>query len=73
MDPTGFILASQVAHRDSHSARPDAPVIPAKATRSRRPPRASVLRQATAASLRNLAARIEPRRDTGPCGTAMSG
>jgi hypothetical protein len=70
MDPTGFILATQVAHRDSHSARPDAPVIPAKPPRSRRPPRASALRQAAAASLRSLAA--QPRRDTGSCGTAMS-
>jgi hypothetical protein len=72
MHPTGFILATHAAHRDTHSARPDAPVVPAKAKRPRRPSRASALRQATATSLRGLAARIEPRHDTEPCGTAMS-
>lgn len=71
MHPTGFILATQAARRESHSARPDAPVIPDKAKRPPRPPRASALRQTAAASLRNLAARIEPRRDTEPCTTAM--
>ena len=68
MDPMGFILATQAAHRDSHSARPDAPVIAPKP--KRRPahlPRTASMRRATAASLRNLAARIEPRRDAETC------
>jgi hypothetical protein len=74
MDPTGFILATNVAHRDTHSARPDAPVVPDKKSRLRRSqlrsrsrsrssswsPAASVRRTA-AASLRGLAAWIEPR------------
>lgn len=67
MDPAGFILATRVAHRDSHSARPDAPVIPAKPKRPAHPPRTAPARRAAAASLRSLAARIEPRRDTEPC------
>ena len=67
MDPTGFILGIQAAHRDSHSARPNAPVVPDRPRRPHRPPRATSLRRATATCLRTLAAWIEPRRDTGSC------
>lgn len=70
MDPTGF-FATQVAHRDTHSARPDAPVVPAKPRWPRRLPHTTSARQATATTLRNLAAWIEPRHDAEPCSTAM--
>jgi hypothetical protein len=67
MDPTGFILATRVAHHDTHSARPDAPVIASKPRRPSHPPRINSVRRAAAASLRNLAARIEPHRGSEPC------
>lgn len=67
MDPMGFILATRVAHQDTHSARPDAPVVAAKPRRPSRAPRTTSVRRATAASLRNLAAWIEPHRGSEPC------
>ncbi len=67
MDPMGFILATRVAHHDTHSARPDAPVVATKPRRPAHAPRTTSVRRATAASLRNLAARIEPRRDAETC------
>lgn len=67
MDPMGFILATRVAHRDTHSARPDAPVVATKPRRLSQPPRITSMRRTTAASLRNLAAWIEPRRGSEPC------
>ncbi len=68
MDPMGFILATRAAQRDSHSARPDAPVIAPRARRRRaHAPRTTSVRRATAASLRNLAARIAPPRDAETC------
>ena len=71
--PTGFILALRVAHRDAESARPDAPVVPDRPKRSRRPAGTASVRRVTAASLRSVAAWIEPRRpDTDPCRSAMS-
>jgi hypothetical protein len=71
MDPTGFILGVNAAHRDSHSARPDAPVVPDKPRRPRRPLRTTSVRQAAASSLRSLAGWIEPRDCTDDCTPAM--
>jgi hypothetical protein len=72
MHPTGFILALRVAHRDAESARPDAPVIPAKPKRSPRLLRTASVRRATAASLRSVAAWIEPHAEAEPRGQVTS-
>ncbi|MFG3302949.1 hypothetical protein [Micromonospora chersina] len=54
---TGFVLAVDAVARHVNSARPDAPV-----RRDRpRPPRLAPTRLATAAALRRLADRMEPR------------
>jgi hypothetical protein len=60
MEPHGFVVGVELAYQESHSAMPNAPVIPDKRRRSSRPPRAYSLRRATAASLRNVAAWVEP-------------
>ena len=58
MNPTGFILAVQAAHRDATSAQPNAPVVD-----DGRGPRQPVqnLRLAAARALRRTADRIEPK------------
>jgi hypothetical protein len=75
MHTTGFILGVRAAQRETNSARPDAPLVPDKQRRSSRPPRparTTSARRAAAASLRSIAAWIEPRRDTEPCRPATS-
>ncbi|WP_027342178.1 hypothetical protein [Hamadaea tsunoensis] len=60
MDPLGYIVGVGLAYDEAHSAMPCAPVIPEKRRRVSRPPRNHPIRRATAASLRNVAAWVEP-------------
>lgn len=57
---TGFVLAVDAVTRHVNSARPDAPVRPDR-PRQPRQPRLAPTRLATAAALRRLADRMEPR------------
>jgi hypothetical protein len=55
--PTGYLLAVDAVARHVNSARPNAPVRPDRP----RAPRMAATRLATAATLRRLADRMEPR------------
>jgi hypothetical protein len=55
MEPLGYVLAVRATTDHVLSARPDAPVVPDPE------PRPSAVRIATAAVLRRLADRVEPK------------
>lgn len=64
MNAAALILAVQIAHKESRSAQPTAPVVPETITPERRA--VATARHATARVLRRAADRVDPVRPT--CG-----